>query len=117
MRNSGNDTAPNASDMPIQPASAAGRALRTARERLGMSLEDVAGETRIAIRHLLALEECRFDGFAAPVYALGFARNYARAVGLPLQWTSDCMRDEVGAFFDLRGRFDLGWSAEGARHR
>ena len=104
-------------DMPIQPASAAGRALRTARERLGLSLEDVAIVTRIATRHLLALEECRFDGFSAPVYALGFARNYARAVGLPLQWTSDCMRGEVGAFFEMRGRFDLGWSAEGLRHR
>jgi len=29
-------------DMPVQPASAAGRALRAARERLGMSLEDIA---------------------------------------------------------------------------
>ena len=104
-------------DMPVQPASAAGRALRAARERMGMSLEDVASETRIAVRHLAALEECQFDGFAAPVYALGFARNYARAVGLPLQWTSDCMREEVGAFFESRGRFDLGWSVEGARLR
>lgn len=109
------DVAPN--DMPVQPASAAGRALRAARERLGMSLEDIARETRIAVRHLAALEECRFEGFAAPVYALGFARNYARAVGLPLQWTSDCMREEVGAFFESRGRFDLGWSVEGARLR
>lgn len=104
-------------DMPVQPASAAGRALRTARERLGMSLEDVAGVTRIAVRHLLALEECRFDGFAAPVYALGFARNYARAVGLPLQWTSDCMRAEVDAFFGARVRFDFGWTEEGLRLR
>lgn len=55
----------------------------------------------------------RFDGFAAPVYALGFARNYARAVGLPLQRVSHCLRGEIFAIFDERVRFDLGWTAGG----
>jgi len=69
------------------------------------------------VRHLSALEECRFDGLPRRSNALGFARNYARAVGLPLQWTSDCMRDEVGAFFESRGRFESRLVGEGARLR
>jgi transcriptional regulator with XRE-family HTH domain len=100
-------------DMPLIPAEAVGRALRSAREQLGLTLAEVAEQTRMAVRHLEAIEQARFDGFAAPVYALGFARNYARAVGLPLQWVSDCLRGEIFAIFDERVRFDLGWTAEG----
>lgn len=100
-------------NMPLLSADAVGRALRSARERLGFSLADVARETRMAVRHLEAIEQARFDGFSAPVYALGFARNYARAVGLPLPWITDCLRGEIAAFFDNRQRFDLGWTAEG----
>ena len=99
--------------MPAPSLAVAGPTLRTARERMGMTLQDVAAETRIAVRHLTALEEARFDGFAAPVYVMGFARNYARAVGISRDWINDCLRDEVEAQFNSRVRFDLGWSHEG----
>jgi hypothetical protein len=102
-------------NMPLMPADAVGRALQLARERLGLSLSDVARETRMAVRHLEAIEQARFDGFAAPVYALGFARNYAGAVGISRQWVSDCLRGDVLASFETRKRFDLGWTAEGLR--
>jgi transcriptional regulator with XRE-family HTH domain len=102
-------------DLPLMAADAVGRALRSARERLGLSLIDVAGQTRMAVCHLEAIELARFDGFAAPVYALGFARNYAGAVGVSRQWVVDSLREEVFAAFDTRKRFDLGWSAEGMR--
>jgi hypothetical protein len=102
-------------DMPLMAADAVGRALRSAREQLGLSLIDVASQTRMAVRHLEAIESARFDGFAAPVYALGFARNYAVAVGVSRQWVSDSLRGEVFASFDTRKRFDLGWTAEGMR--
>jgi transcriptional regulator with XRE-family HTH domain len=102
--------------MPAPSLAVAGPSLRAARERMGMTLQDVAAETRIAVRHLAALEEARFDGFAAPVYVMGFARNYARAVGVPRDWISDCLRAEVDAQFGQRDRFDLGWSNEGAAH-
>src|SRR3954469_6762794 len=77
--------------MPVPSLAVAGPTLRTARERMGMSLQDVASETRIAVRHLTAIEEGRFDGFAASVYALGFARNYARMVGISNEWITDCL--------------------------
>jgi cytoskeletal protein RodZ len=101
--------------MPAPSLAVAGPTLRTARERMGMTLQDVAGETRIAVRHLTAIEEGRFDGFAASVYAIGFARNYARMVGISRDWITDCLRDEVTAQFDARDRFDLGWSGQPAQ--
>lgn len=100
-------------DMPLLPADAVGRTLKSARERMGLSLADIARQTRVAVRHLEAIELARFDGFSAPVYALGFARNYARAVGVPSQWVSDCLHGEIVASFGNRQRFDIGWTAEG----
>ena len=100
--------------MPAPSLAVAGPTLRTARERMGMSLQDVASETRIAVRHLTAIEEGRFDGFAASVYAIGFARSYARMVGISREWITDCLRDEVNAQFHARGRFDIDWSSQPA---
>ncbi|MES2097226.1 MAG: helix-turn-helix transcriptional regulator [Pseudomonadota bacterium] len=103
--------------MPVPSFAGAGPALRNARERMGLSLDDIAGETRIAVRHLIAIEESRFDGFAAPVYALGFAHSYARSVGIPRQWISDCLREQIHHVFEGRARFDLGWVADKPRKR
>ena len=60
----------------------AGEQLRAAREAAGLSRADVAAKTRVAERHLIAIEENRFSELAAPTYAVGFARAYARAVNL-----------------------------------
>jgi len=56
--------------------------LRAAREAQGLSLGDISAQTRVAERHLIAIEENRFAELAAPTYAVGFSRAYARAVGL-----------------------------------
>ena len=60
----------------------AGGILRSAREAAGLSRSDIASRTKIAERHLLAIEENRFGDLAARTYAVGFARAYARALGL-----------------------------------
>ena len=90
--------------MPTPSLAVAGPTLRAARERLGMSLQDVSGATRIAVRHLSAIEEGRYDGFAASIYAIGFARSYARVVGVSLDWINECLRDAVTAQFDAGAR-------------
>jgi len=59
-----------------------GEQLKRAREARGLGLEDVASQTRIPIRHLQAIEREDWDALPAPTYAVGFARNYANAVGL-----------------------------------
>jgi cytoskeletal protein RodZ len=61
---------------------AIGTGLREARERQGLSLEQAAEATRIAARHLRALEEERFERLPEPVYARGFLREYADFLGL-----------------------------------
>ncbi len=60
-----------------------GRALRRARQRRHLTLDDAAEATRIPRRFLEALErEAPVDTFPAPVYARAFLREYARYVGL-----------------------------------
>ena len=68
-------------DAPLPPLSVGAR-LCAAREAAGLSRADVAARTKIAERHLGAIEEDRFDDLASSTYAVGFARAYARTVGL-----------------------------------
>lgn len=56
--------------------------LRRARERRGLSMQDVARVTRISDKWLPALEEARLDHLPAPVFVSGYVRSYARVVGL-----------------------------------
>jgi cytoskeleton protein RodZ len=65
------------------PAAArAGADLRAARERLGLSLDDVAFTLRIRLPYLEALEEGRISLLPGNAYALAFVRTYAAAIGL-----------------------------------
>lgn len=60
----------------------AGAMLREARERAGMSLEDVAGITKIRPSILASMEEDDFSHCGGDVYARGQIRSVAQAVGL-----------------------------------
>ena len=59
-----------------------GESLRRAREQKGLSLEDIAKKTRIPQRHLAAIESGDFDALPGRTYAIGFAKSFARTVGL-----------------------------------
>src|SRR5688572_29601395 len=74
-----------------------GAQLRAAREARGLTLEQVAAETRIPQRHLLTIEAGEFSALPARTYAIGFARTYARAVGLDDDAVSDLVRAELDA--------------------
>src|SRR5689334_11915389 len=69
---------------------------RTAREKEGMRLEDIAAQTRIPQRHLEALERSEWDQLPAPTYTTGFAKSYAGAVGLDRMEIGDQLRAEMG---------------------
>lgn len=60
----------------------AGEKLREARESEGLSLAEVAARTRVPTRHLEAIENSDYSGLPSPTYSIGFAKAYARAVGL-----------------------------------
>ena len=73
-----------------------GERLRAAREDKGFSLEDIAAETRIPLRHLESLESSDWSKLPAPTYSIGFAKSYASAVGLDRSEIGDQLRDEMG---------------------
>jgi len=77
--------------------STAGSRLRKAREAAGLSRADIASQTKIAERHLIAIEEDRFGDLAARTYAVGFTRAYARALGLNEAEIADDVRKHLDA--------------------
>ena len=74
-----------------------GERLREAREKKKLSLEDIAAQTRIPQRHLEAIEAADWDRLPAPTYTVGFAKNYAGAVGLDRAEIGDQIRHEMGS--------------------
>src|SRR5205807_849637 len=60
-----------------------GERLRTARQALGLSLEEVETATRIRLAYLDALEREAFTELPNPAYVKGFLRSYAAHLGIP----------------------------------
>ncbi|RIX32214.1 helix-turn-helix domain-containing protein [Sphingomonas edaphi] len=73
-----------------------GQRLREAREAKGLSIEDIAASTRIPTRHLASLETSEWDKLPAATYSIGFAKNYAGAVGLDRGEIGEQLRAEMG---------------------
>src|SRR3954464_4462106 len=73
-----------------------GERLRVAREEKGLSLEDIAAQTRIPQRHLEAIEASEWDKLPAPTYTTGFAKSYASTVGLERAEIGEQLRAELG---------------------
>jgi cytoskeletal protein RodZ len=90
------------SDDIIQTTSV-GERLRAAREKKKLSLEDIATQTRIPLRHLENLEASDWSKLPAPTYTIGFAKSYASAIGLDRTEIGDDLRAEMGG-----QRFDAG---------
>lgn len=74
----------------------AGPALRARREAKRLTLEHIAAETRIPIRHLEVIEEGDFEALPSRTYAIGFARSYARSIGVDEAAIADQVRAELG---------------------
>jgi transcriptional regulator with XRE-family HTH domain len=79
----------------VAPAGVSAK-LRAAREAAGLTLEQLTSATRISSRHLAAIEA---DNWASlppgRPYAIGFARSYAKAVGLDERAIADEVRKEL----------------------
>lgn len=59
-----------------------GQRLKEKREALGLTIEDVAKETRIKPRFIEALEKGDYGSLPGDIFARGFIRNYASFLGL-----------------------------------
>lgn len=72
-----------------------GARLLAARKEKRLELSHIAGETRIPIRHLESIEAGRFDALPSRTYAVGFAKSYARALGLDESEIANAVREEL----------------------
>jgi cytoskeleton protein RodZ len=77
------------------PTERAGDILRTAREAQGLSVADIATRTRVPLRHLEAIEASDYSVLPSATYAIGFARAYARAVGVDEVRIAQMVREDV----------------------
>jgi cytoskeleton protein RodZ len=69
-------------------------ALKTARERSGRSLADLAEATRVRKDYLLALEQGAWDRLPARPFTVGYVRAYAQALGLDEETAADRYKAE-----------------------
>ena len=82
---------------PIVEQQGIGQRLRETREAKGLSLEQVAAETRIQERYLTVIEAGNFAALPSRTYAIGFTRTYARTLGLDEHEATDQVRAELAA--------------------
>lgn len=73
-----------------------GERLRVAREAKKLSLDDVARQTRIPVRHLEHIEREEWDALPAITYSVGFARSYANVVDLDGAQIGAEVRQQLG---------------------
>ncbi len=76
--------------------SSVGERLHAARIDAGLDLNDIATKTRVPMRHLEAIERSDYASLPSSTYALGFARQYARALGLNEVELARELRVELG---------------------
>ncbi len=68
----------------IEPAHGSpGQAIREARERAGISIEELGSRTRLTRETLEAMEGDRFEDLLEPVYVRGYYRKCARVLEIP----------------------------------
>src|SRR5262245_25753350 len=92
-----------------------GERLREAREASGLTLEDIATSTRIPTGRLERLEASDFSRRPAPTYTIGFAKNFAGAVGLDRAEIGDQLRAEMGGTRPVSTMTDVFEPADPAR--
>jgi len=81
---------------PMEESGGIGARLRAEREKLGLSREEIGDRTKIAERHLDSIEQGLFSRLPGRTYAIGFARSYARALGMDEDEVVSAVRDEMG---------------------
>ena len=89
------DAAKSSDDGTLFPQSV-GERLRAARVAANLDLNDVATKTRVPMRHLEAIERGDYAALPSSTYAIGFARSFARAIGVDDASIAREVRAELG---------------------
>lgn len=79
-------------------AMSVGQLLRTRRIERGLSIADIAAETRISARYLSALEDDQHEMLPPLTFSLGFVKNYAKALGLSSELVGNQFKAETSRF-------------------
>lgn len=69
--------------------------LAAARQKLGLSLDDISARTKVSVERLSAIERLDLEGLPSLVYLKGFVRAYAAEVGLDSDTISDRYLSEL----------------------
>lgn len=88
-----------------------GEELRSQRLSRGIALEQITAVTKISQRHLVALEQDRYQQLPGGILSKGIVRGYAGALGLDTRdWTDRFLKatTQVGLTVDTP---DNGWAA------
>ena len=85
------DNTVQSDDSAVTPTTSLGVTLRKARERLGLSLDDVASQIKFATYQIEALENDDFRQLPEMAFVRGFVRNYARILQLDAQSLLDSL--------------------------
>jgi cytoskeleton protein RodZ len=81
IRTAEGEMPPQNAPQPQAPQSV-GALLKTERERLGLSLEQITEKTRMRTQILEAIEHEAWDSLPPPVFIRGFLRSYAKVLGI-----------------------------------
>lgn len=81
-------------DLDFTPQSA-GAVLKASREAQGRTLQQLAESTRVSRRYLQAIEEMRADQLPSRPFAIGYAKSYARALGLDAEDLAERFKNEL----------------------
>lgn len=87
--------APAPADLLSQPRQTAGAVLRAAREAQGLTLPQLAETTRVRRAYLQAIEDMRPDLLPSRPFAVGYAKAYARALGLDAEDVAERFKTEL----------------------
>jgi cytoskeletal protein RodZ len=93
-----------------------GRELAEARERAGLSVEELSHRTKISVPTLLAIERNQMGNLPGGIYTRGLLRAYAREVGCDPEAMVSRFRAEVGEDVDALQMLDrMATAANGSR--
>lgn len=72
----------------------AGGRLERARCLTALSVEEVASQLKLPVRHISAIESDDFESFSSPIFLQGYLRNYARLVGVDPELIIELYREQ-----------------------
>lgn len=79
----------------VAQSESVGAALLCARVASNLTIEDLAERTKVSTRYLRALERDDFSIFVSRIYIVGFAKAYAKVVGLDSEGVATSLRRQL----------------------